>query len=447
MMNEVEICAVSGYSEVGRNMTAVRVDDEVVIIDLGISIPALVNNESEEQGRMRESSPSQLIKAKVIPDDTVIKDWKGKVKAIVLGHGHYDHIAAVRYLASKYKCPVYGTPFTIQILRTLLKDEEASVSNPLVPTKIDTIIEISKKLKIELISMSHSTLQCAMVAIHTPKGVVLYANDFKFDDDPVLGYKPNWERLKRFGKEGNCLVLITECMNVEIEGHTPTEGEAREKMKEVLLNTNSKGKALFVTTFSSQFARIKSIIEFGKKLNRRIVILGRSMYKYDEAAESLNLVNFSKDAEIIGYGGLRRKKLKEINENRGDYLVITTGSQGEKGSVLDKIVDKQLPFYFKSEDIVVFACRTIPTEVNIKQRAVLEGKLKDSGVKMFFNIHSSGHASKEDLKDFIKIVKPKNLIPSQGEPAKEEILVKEAEALGLKKANIHLVKDGTFLKF
>src|SRR3989338_6116189 len=243
---DIEVCTVSGYEDVGRNMTAVRVDGEVVILDMGVSIQAISTYEREE-GSTKILSSHQLMDIKAIPDDRKIDDWKDMVKAIVLGHGHYDHIAAVQFLAGKYKCPIMGSPYTLQVLKSILKDEDIKLSNKFVQIELDDTIKISDNIKIELISMSHSTLQCAMVAVHTPKGIILYANDFKFDNDPVLGEKPNYKRLNEIGKEGNLIALVVECINGLVEGKTPSEKVARELLKEVLLETDSKGKAIFVT--------------------------------------------------------------------------------------------------------------------------------------------------------------------------------------------------------
>ena len=158
----IEICAVSGFTDVGRNMTAVKYGDEVVILDMGISIQAISSHEKEE-GSTRGLSASQLMDIRAIPDDRKIEDWKPFVKAIVLGHGHYDHIAAVQFLAAKYKCPIIGSPYTIQVLKSILRDDEVKLPNKFMAVELDSIIKISENIKIELISMSHSTLQCAMI--------------------------------------------------------------------------------------------------------------------------------------------------------------------------------------------------------------------------------------------------------------------------------------------
>ncbi len=441
---EIGLCAVSGYSEVGRNMTAIRVGEEVVIVDMGISIQAIATYEKEKEGNLvRALSSDQLIGIGAIPNDKKIEDWKPLVKAIVLGHGHYDHIAAVQYLAAKYKCQIIGTPYTMQVLKSMLKDDDIKLPNKLTVLDLDDKIKISDNITVELISMSHSTLQCAMVAVHTPEGSILYANDFKFDNTPILGEKPNYKRLKEIGSDGNLLLLVVESINALEQGKTPSESVAREMLKDVILETESKNKVIFVTCFSSNIARIKSIIEFGKKIKRKVVVMGRSMVKYVGSAEALGLVKFSKDIELVGFGGHRRNMLKRIDADRGKYLVVTTGSQGEPGSVLDKILNKQLPFTFKEEDIVIFSCRTIPVPMNIANRENIENVLKLNKVRIFKNIHASGHAAIEDTKDFISMVKPKNIIPSQGDIAMETAVAKLAEDMGyVIGKNIHLLKDG-----
>lgn len=446
---EIEICAVSGYSEVGKNMTAIKAGDDVVIVDMGVSIQDLIEYEREKEGNSAKAlDVDDLIRVKAIPDDRKIEDWAPLVKAIVLGHAHYDHIAAVEFLAKKYKCPIIGTKFTLEVLKSILRDDYTKIPNKLLKANLNEKIKISENITIELIPISHSTLQCALVAVHTPKGIVLYANDFKLDSTPVLGEKPNYKRLKQLGEEGSVLTLISESMNAGIEGKTPSERVAREMLKDVLLDTDSRGKAIFVTTFASNIARLKSAVEFGRKIGRRVVIMGRSMVKYIEAAEKLGVVRFSKEAELVAFGSYRRRKLKEIGSKREKYLVITTGSQGEPGSVLDKIVNNQLPFNFQEGDIVVFSCRTIPVPLNIANRDKLESQLKEHKVRMFMGVHASGHAAAEDLRELIMLTKPKHLIPSQGDLKAETSLAKIAEECGYKIGDtVHILNDGQRIKF
>jgi len=441
---EIEVRPIGGYNEVGKNMTAIRVDDEVVICDMGIYLPAIIDYEGEDYHSL---SSDQLINLGAIPDDSIISEWKKKVKAIVLGHCHLDHIAAIPYLAAKYRAPIISSPFTIEVVKSILRDEEVKLPNKLKPLSLNSSIKISKNITIELINITHSTLQAAMIAIHTPRGVILYACDFKFDSTPTLGPKPNLKRLRELGKKG-VICLISESLYSTKDMKTPSEKVARELLKEVMLGVDNKGKAIFVTTFASHLARIKSAVEFTKRLNRKPLFLGRSMDKYIKAAENLKLVNFSKEGKVSGFRKQSERLLKQVERNRDKYVVICTGSQGEPGSILDKIVKGDLDFRFKDGDQVIFSCRTIPTEINQANRKALEDLLKSKKVRIFKDIHVSGHSSREDLRDFIKMVKPKNIIPAHGEPRMTSALAELAEEEGYKTGeNVFIMRNGQRIIF
>ena len=430
----IEIKTIGGYSEVGKNMTALKVDDEVVILDMGLYMSVVVSfDETAEKFGEKE-----MIKTGAIPDDSVIDKWKEKVVGICLGHAHLDHVGAVPYLAKKYGADIYGTPFTIEVLRKIIKDKGRKVPNKLKSINPNSKIKLSDKISVEFINMTHSTLQVAMMAVHTPYGVVLYANDFKFDNNPVLGKAPNYKRLEQL--KGKVLCLIVDSLYSGLEVKTPSEKVAREMLEDVLLGTNNKGKAVIVTTFSSHLARIKSILDFGKKMKRKIVILGRSMNKYIGAAEKVNLVNFSKNAEIVGFGRKIRNKLKTLQNKRDQYLILVTGNQAEPGSGLDRMVNGA--FKFKPEDNVIFSSSIIPDKVNVNNRERMEAKLRQKKVRIFTNIHVSGHCGREDLRDLVNMVKPKHIIPAHGDWDKVKPMAELAKEMGWKKDKIHLVHNG-----
>ncbi|MDD5649869.1 MAG: RNase J family beta-CASP ribonuclease [Candidatus Nanoarchaeia archaeon] len=433
----MEIYALGGYNEVGRNMTAIKVGDEIVIIDIGIYLPAVLSMEEEER---LEVSVKRLKKAGALPDDSIIAEQSDKVKAIVLGHCHLDHIAGVPFFAPRYKAPVIGTPYTIEVLKEIMKDDEMTIPNELITVNQNSKIKISKNITIELIGVTHSTAQCAFVAVHTPEGTVLYCNDFKFDNSPQLGQPPNYERLKELK---NVKALICESLYAERTGKTPSEKVAKEMLKDVMLGVENRDNAIFVTTFASHIARISSIIEFSKKLKREVVLVGRSMAKYVGAANRLRIVNFAKDAAMSGYAKQIKQVLKKVEKNRNKYVVVCTGSQGEPDSILDKIVSKKLDFNFKDGDHVIFSCKTIPEQINIENRAALEAKLKKHKVRIFTDIHVSGHSSSEDLRDLIQMVKPKNVIPAHGDAPKLNNLARIAEECNYKlEKNLFIMHNG-----
>ena len=438
----IEICTVGGYNEVGKNMTAVNVDGEVVIFDMGIHLESYIKYTEDED--IINVNPSELIKVGAVPDITKIEKWKDKVKAIIPTHAHLDHIGAVPYISSNYDAPILGTPFTIAVLKTILKDERITIKNKIRKLAPNSVFQISKNLKVEFINITHSTPQTVMVALHTKYGVILYANDFKFDRFPTLGEKPNFKRLKELGKKG-VLCLIVDSTYSRSCKKTPSESVAKEMLKDVLLGTGNKGKAVFVTTFSSHIARLRSIVECGKKMNRKIVFLGRSLSKYCKASESVGIAKFS-DVKIVKYRNDIKRTLGKINKTgMGKYLVVLTGHQGEPKAALSRIINGELGFNFEPDDHVVFSCITIPTPTNIENRRVLEAKLKNQHVRIFTDIHVSGHAAREDSRDLIELVRPKHIIPAHGEHKMTSAMADLALEMGYKENNIHVMKNGQML--
>ena len=196
----IEILPVGGFGEVGKQMVAVKVDNEVVIFDMGLHLPNyILATEGEE---IRKISREQLMKAQAIPDDTILGDWKGKVKAIVLSHAHLDHIGAVPFMAYTYKAPIISAPFTCSVIKRICADEGIRVPN-LKPLNPNDKLQICENLTVELIHITHSVPQSTVIALHTTHGIVVYANDFKLDNRPVLGKKPNTEALEALGKKGS----------------------------------------------------------------------------------------------------------------------------------------------------------------------------------------------------------------------------------------------------
>lgn len=435
----LEIIGVGGYDEVGKNMTVVKYNDEAVILDCGFHLPSLVGFE-EGGGDRRNLTPKGLQKIGAIPDDTVLNSLKDKVKAIVPSHCHLDHVGAIPYLENHYKAPIVGTPYTIEVIKTLAKDEKLRFSNKLIAKKTSSTYNVSKNIKVEFIRMTHSTLDTASLAVHTPEGVVLYTNDFKLDNQPTMGGKPDYKRLRQLGDQGNVKAVIVDSLYSSKAMKTPSESVAKEMLKDVMFGADNEGHAMFVTSFASHIARLRSMVEFGKKLNRKIVFLGRSLNKYVKAAEAVGLVNLSKDVEIMTYARQVEKKLHQIEKNKDKYMVVCTGSQAEPNAILTRIGDRKLPFKFEHDDHVIFSCKTIPVEPNIENRAKLESSLSGRGVRIFKDIHVSGHGSREDIRDLIGMVKPEVVIPGHGD---KERVTGHIEDL----ANLLGFKTGKHLQF
>lgn len=439
----IEVCSIGGFTKTEGNSVAVKVDDEVVILDMGLSMEDYIRY-TEDREDVHSKSYKELLKANAVPDYNYIEDWKSKVKAIVPSHGHLDHVGAIPFAAPLFpNTTIISAPYSIEILKSIIKDEHMEFPNRMVPLNVGSRYQLSEKITLELVAMTHSIQQTAVVVLHTPYGKIVYANDFKLDRQPVLGKKPDFERLKALGKEGVSM-LIMNCLYVDDNKHCPSESVAREMLKDTLLRGDFSKKAIIITTFSSHLARLKSIIALGKKLNRKIVFLGRSLDKYVKAGERVGIVNFSKDVKIFRKRDQIERVLRKVQNDRGKYLVVCTGHQGEPRAILSRIARKELHFRFEDGDMIIFSCKVIPVQINIENRAKLEKTLQSYGVRIHTDIHVSGHGAREDHREMIEMLKPESIMPIHAEPKKARMLVKLAGSLGCKKG--YVMEDGKRVK-
>ncbi|NQV91145.1 ribonuclease J [Candidatus Woesearchaeota archaeon] len=429
----IEICTIGGFSRTEGNSVAIKVDDEVVLLDMGLSMENYIKHQEDREDVRSAKTYKELLKVEAVPDYSHIKDWMDMVVAIAPSHGHLDHVGAVPFAASLFpKAAVVSTPYTIEILKAILKDEHINLPNKIITVKLNGTYKVSEKITLEFVEMTHSIPHTATIVVHTPYGKIVYANDFKLDHTPIIGKPPNLPRLKKLGEEG-VNVMFMDCLYAHSHIHTPSEQVAKQLLQDVMLGTESRGKAMIVTTFSSQISRLKSIIEMGKKLNRKIVFLGRSLSKYVGAAERINLVHFSQDVKMYSRRDEVEKILRKIQKDGPEkYLIVCTGHQGEPRAILSRIVRGELDYQLKDGDIVIFSCRVIPVETNIKHRAKLDSDLKKKGVRLFKDVHVSGHGALEDHRDLLECVKPKLFIPIHAEPAKARMLIDFAKPLGFK---------------
>jgi len=453
----MKIITLGGYNEVGKNMTALQVGEDVIILDAGIYLPPVVELEENERVYMDEK---KLRSIKALPNDLLLDklNLRKNVKAILLSHAHLDHIGAIPYIINNYpNVEVIGTPFTTEVLKELMRDRgkekkdkkgRYSVDESMIKTVLpNSSVKLNTKSPItaEFINITHSTIQTALIALHTKEGIILYANDFKFDNNPILGKKPNYERLREIAKDG-IKALIVDSLYSGDERKTPSEKIARGLLEDVLLTTENRKSAVIVSTFSSHIARLKSIVDFSKQLNRKPIFIGRSLRRYVSSAVRIKMCPFEKNIYMASYKKQVESILKKIMVNPEKYLIVATGHQAEPGSVLDRMSKGELPFVFHKEDHVVFSSKVIPNEVNIENRAVLEAKLKKKGVRIFNNVHVSGHAGREDLRDMINMLNPDNIIPTHGDTEKLKPMGELATEMGYKLGKtVHVMNDSEVL--
>lgn len=408
----IEVFSVGGYEEVGRNCTAVAYNDEVVIFDLGFHMERVVALGDEENANIQQLSIQELRDMDAIPDDTILNDHRKNVVAIVSNHGHLDHIGAIPKLAGRYNCPIVGTPYTIELIDNLSRENKAKLKNQLLVMNAGESIALSKNLTLEFIHTTHSIPHTVFSVLHTPEGAVVYANDYKLDNFPQLGEKPDYNRIKKLGKEG-VRALIIETVRIEKERKTPSESVARALLEDVLVGREHEN-ALFVTTFASHIERISSILEIAGEMGRQPVMFGRSMHRYSTLAKKLGIIKFPDNLQICGRGKLISQFLEKAKGNMGKYMFICTGHQGEPGSALTRLSNRDFPYHIQPGDEFVFSSSVIPSPINEDNHYRLSSKLRNQGGRIFSDVHTSGHASKEDHRDLLMMLRPEHVVPCHG---------------------------------
>lgn len=431
----MKIHTIGGYDEVGRNMTAVEVEDEIIILDMGLYLDSYIKIQDTKQ--IKQLSKEILLQAGAIPDDTKLD--KSKVVAIIPSHAHLDHFGAIPYMEAAYDAPILCTPFAKEVLTKISQDQNIKLKNKIKALEINQQYK-TKHATIEFINVTHSVIETVIVTITTKQGTIVYANDFKIDLTPTYGNKTDMEQLKKF----NIIALICDCIKADLDEETPSEAVAKNMLEELFEKHDFTNKAIIISTFSSHIARLQSILYCAKKIGRKTLFVGRSLAKYVEAAACAEGIDFFADVEMLKYGDQIKKSLKHIAERRNEYVIVATGHQGEPNAVLTKLAANKLPFKLLPNDVVIFSSTVIPNEENIKNRSQLEEQLQQKGITVFKDIHVSGHAARKDLKAFISILKPKHLIPAHGPQKMQKNLLSIGKELGYSDEFLHLSENGAF---
>lgn len=439
----MKMYSMGGIDEAGRNMVAFEVNNEIVICDMGLDLGNLVkfNNEIDSM------SVDEMIEKDIIADPSFVLKNKDKVKAIVISHAHLDHVGGAEYLASFFDCPIYGTPFTIEVLKVLMKSRKnvkRTLRNKFVKLNVNSRIELSDDIVLEFINVTHSTPQSVIVAIHTKEGVIMYANDFKFDNRPGLGQAPNYDRLREIAQSKGVKLLVVDSLRSNRKIKTLSEIVIKEMLRDIFIEAgivNTRG--IIITTYASHITRLKFIYELSKEFGRKVVFAGRSMKKYSLAARNAGIINFeSKGVEIAQTPHEVNKLLEKVNKNKSDYVVVCTGHQGEDNAILSRIVDGKTPYNLNEDDAVIFSSEVIPTKENIEASQILQSKLEPFRCKVYRDIHVSGHASREDHRDLLNMIKPQIIVPAHGDRSIKEGMIELAKDLGYKEGeNLLLVKN------
>ena len=443
---EIEIATIGGYEEVGRQMTAVRAGDDVVIFDMGLNLSQVLIHDNVETERMHSLD---LIDMNAIPDDRIMSDIEGDVQAIVPTHGHLDHIGAISKLAHRYDAPVVATPYTIELVKQQVEGEQKfGVDNDLVKMDAGDSTSIGDaNLELEFVNVTHSIIDAINPVLHTPEGAIVYGLDKRMDHTPVIGDPIDMERFREIGREG-VLAYIEDCTNAGEKGRTPSESVARSHLKDVVYSLEDYDGGILATTFSSHIARVSSLVEFARDIGRQPVLLGRSMEKYSGTAERLGFVDLPGDIGMFGHRNAIERAFKRImNEGKEKFFPIVTGHQGEPRAMLTRIARGETPYELSAGDKVIFSARVIPEPTNEGQRYQVEKLLGMQGARVYDDVHVSGHLNQEGHYQMLQALNPQHLIPAHQDLGGISPYVDLAEDNGYRAGrDLHISRNGNIIQ-
>ncbi|WP_299235043.1 ribonuclease J [Natronomonas sp.] len=442
---EIELATIGGYEEVGRQMTAVRAGENVVIFDMGLNLSKVLIHDNVETERMHSLD---LIDMGAIPDDRVMSDIEGDVQAIVPTHGHLDHIGAISKLAHRYDAPIVATPFTIELVKQEIDSEEKfGVQNDLIKMDPGGTMSIGDDCELEFVNVTHSVIDAINPVLHTPEGAVVYGLDKRMDHNPVIGDPIDMDRFGEIGRDG-VLCYIEDCTNAGRKGRTPSESVARAHLKDVIYSLEDYDGGIVATTFSSHIARVKSLVEFADDIGRQPVLLGRSMEKYSGTAERLDYIDLPSDLGMYGHRKSVDRTFKRImNEGKENYLPVVTGHQGEPRAMLTRMARGETPYELDQGDKVIFSARVIPEPTNEGQRYQAEKLLGMQGARIYDDIHVSGHLSTEGHYRMLETLDPEHVVPAHQDMGGYSPYVELASSQGYRLGeDLHVTQNGNTIQ-
>ncbi len=418
--SKLKIIPLGGLSEIGKNMMVMEYENDIIIIDVGLMFP-------EEE---------MLGIDLVIPDISYLLEKQAKIRGIVITHGHEDHIGALPYLLPQLKAPIYATKLTQGLIRVKLKERKAldgASLNLVSPGEPFTL----GKFKIEFFPVCHSIPDAVGLIIHTPLGIIVHSGDFKLDYTPVSGRPTDLSRLAQLGAQG-VLLLLSDSTYAELPGYTPSEQAVGETLDHIMANAPGR---VIITTFSSLVSRIQQVIDAAAKHERRVFVVGRSMS--DTVRMALELGYLNAPDGILG-------RLDEIRGLPHDRTVfVTTGSQGEPTSALVRMANRDhRQLHIHRGDTIIISATPIPGNEAVVNRTV--DNLFKQGARVLYSklapVHVHGHASQEELKLLLNLVKPKYFMPIHGEYRHLSLHASLAQSVGIPKDNTFVLEDGDILE-
>ena len=418
----IKIAFLGGLNEVGKNLTVIEYNNEIIVIDCGLAFPDA-------------SMPGIDL---VIPDFTYLEKNAHKVKAIFITHGHEDHIGGLSYLLKVVNAPVYSTRLTLGLVEYKLSEAKMTSKVKLTVIKPDDVIKVGG-FSVEAIHVNHSIPDALAFAIKCKEGVIIHTGDFKIDSTPIDGGMMNLARLGQLGNEG-VLCLMADSTNAERPGYTESERKVGESFENLFRKAGQR--RLIVATFASNIHRVQQIINVAASLGRKVALSGRSLENVVAISQELGYLNVP-DGVIIGIDAVRQYTDEEL-------VIITTGSQGEPMSALTRMaMSDHRKVKIGPNDCVIISATPIPGNEKTVGKVVNELMKLGANVvyERMYDVHVSGHACQEELKLILGLVKPKFFIPVHGEQKHLQKHSLMGEAMGIPSDNIIVAANGTEVSF
>lgn len=417
--NKLSFFALGGINEIGKNMYVLQYGEEIFIIDCGAKF----------------ANENFLGVDLILPDISYLEENREKIKALIVTHGHEDHIGGIPYFLKKLNVPIYASNFTLGLIELKLKEHQLLRETTLHEIHEDTQLHFDE-ISISFFKVSHSIPDCLGIVFETPEGRVVHTGDFKFDLTPVNDQHADLHKMARIGEEG-VLLLISESTNAERPGFTPTEATIAGHLEDLFRKAKRK---IFVTTFASNVNRIQQIVDACIKTNRLIAPLGRSMVK---------VVNIAKERGYLDIPDWMLVDVRDIHQFPSDRVtILVTGSQGEPLAALARLANgSNRDVKVDQEDMVIFATSPIPG--NEKNVSSLVDRLFQLGAKVIYGsssvtgMHVSGHGYQEDLKLMLTLMKPTYFVPIHGEYRMLHIHRELAMQIGVDKNNCFILDNGS----
>jgi ribonuclease J len=416
MAETLRIIPLGGLGEVGKNMMGIEYGRNILVIDAGIMFP-----ESDMLGIDY-----------IIPDWDYLRDKKERVRAIVITHGHEDHIGGLSHFLQEFNVPVYATRLTRGLIEVKLKQKRMLEQSTLHTYAPGDVIHIGP-FTIEPYHVCHSIPDGVGLGITTPAGLIVHSGDFKFDHTPVDGWPTDYAKLAEFSGRG-VLALLSDSTNADRPGNTLSEAVLNDAFHQVMRQAPGR---VIVATFASLISRIQQVVDVAARHNRKIAIAGRSMVENTKMARALGYLNIP-DGMLVTLDEIKKLPARQV-------VILATGTQGEPTAVLNRLaVGRHRSLYIQEGDTVVLSSHTIPGNEELIHRVV--NRLFQKGADVYYDplapVHVSGHASQEEQKLLINLLRPRFFVPIHGELRHLKQHGKIARQLGIPAENIAVVENG-----